>query len=74
MERGRGLKPSPSNSSSPCDDVAENFHGTDVPEHDTMTFASLIARPTKGEMWVAVGPPNASSYERYAFSRVAAEA
>jgi isopenicillin-N N-acyltransferase-like protein len=47
---------------------------TDVPEHDTMTFASLIARPTKGEMWVAVGPPNAHAYERYAFSRVTAGA
>jgi isopenicillin-N N-acyltransferase like protein len=47
---------------------------TDVPEHDTMTFASLIARPTRGEMWVAVGPPNEHAYERYAFSTIAAGA
>jgi hypothetical protein len=37
-----------------------------------MTFASLIARPTEGEMWVAVGPPNAHAYERHAFSTVGA--
>jgi isopenicillin-N N-acyltransferase-like protein len=47
---------------------------TDNPEHDTMTFASLIARPTEGEMWIAVGPPHEHQYERYAFSQVAAEA
>ena len=47
---------------------------TDIPEHDTVTFASVIARPSKGEMWVAVGPPNAHAYERYAFSSVTAGA
>lgn len=31
---------------------------TDVPAHHTITFASLIARPTRGEMWIAVGPPH----------------
>ena len=46
---------------------------TDNPEHDSMTFASLIARPTEGEMWVAVGPPHEHSYERYSFSNVPAE-
>ena len=46
----------------------------DIPEHDTITFASLIARPTRGEMWVAVGPPNEHPYERYAFSTVTAGA
>ena len=47
---------------------------TDNPEHDAITFASLIARPTEGEMWVAVGPPHEHEYERYTFSKVAAEA
>jgi hypothetical protein len=47
---------------------------SDNPEHDTMTFASIIARPTEGEMWVAVGPPHEHQYERYAFSAVPAEA
>jgi len=46
----------------------------DNPEHDSMTFASLIARPTEGEMWIAVGPPHEHQYERYAFSKVPAEA
>lgn len=46
----------------------------DIPEHDTVTFASVIARPSMGEMWVAVGPPNAHAYERYAFSSVTAGA
>ncbi len=46
----------------------------DIPEHDTVTFASVIARPSVGEMWVAVGPPNAHAYERYAFSSVTAGA
>ncbi len=46
----------------------------DNPTHDAMTFASLIARPTEGEMWVAVGPPHEHQYERYAFSTVAAGA
>lgn len=46
----------------------------DNPEHDSMTFASVIARPTEGEMWIAVGPPHEHQYERYAFSTVVTEA
>lgn len=45
---------------------------SDNPQHETITFASLIARPTKGEMWVAVGPPHEYDYQRYAFSNVPA--
>lgn len=37
-------------------------------DSDTITFASVIASPATGEMWVAVGPPNEHAYERYAFS------
>ncbi len=35
---------------------------------DVMTFASVIAAPTRGEMWVAVGPPNKHTYRRYGFT------
>jgi len=42
----------------------------DAKESDSITFASLIAAPTRGEMWVAVGPPNEHPYRRYAFSEV----
>ena len=47
---------------------------SDNPEHDTMTFASVIAQPTEGRMWIAVGPPHEHDYERYSFSRVAQRA
>jgi isopenicillin-N N-acyltransferase-like protein len=40
----------------------------DNPEHDTMTFASLIAQPTQGRMLVAVGPPHEHEYVEYAFT------
>jgi hypothetical protein len=33
-----------------------------------MTFASLIAQPTQGQMWVAVGPPHEHDYVKYAFA------
>jgi hypothetical protein len=33
-----------------------------------MTFASLIAQPTQGQMWVAVGPPHEHEYVTYAFT------
>lgn len=36
-------------------------------DSDVITFASVIASPGTGEMWVAVGPPNEHSYRRYAF-------
>jgi isopenicillin-N N-acyltransferase-like protein len=38
-------------------------------EGDTITFASLIASPTKGEMRIAVGPPNEHPYLCYAFGQ-----
>jgi isopenicillin-N N-acyltransferase like protein len=34
---------------------------------DYITFASVIARPSRGEMWVAVGPPDQYDYTRYSF-------
>lgn len=40
----------------------------DNPQHDSMTFASLIAQPTEGRMWVAFGPPHEHDYVEYAFS------
>ena len=43
---------------------------TDNPEHDAMTFASLIAQPAAGRMWIAVGPPHEHDYVEYAFSGV----
>jgi isopenicillin-N N-acyltransferase-like protein len=41
---------------------------SDNPQHDSMTFASLIAQPTQGKMWVAVGPPHEHDYVEYAFA------
>ncbi|WP_103108865.1 C45 family autoproteolytic acyltransferase/hydolase [Brevibacillus reuszeri] len=35
---------------------------------DIITFASVIAEPTKGNLWVAIGPPNQYEYKRYSFS------
>ena len=40
----------------------------DDPTSNVMTFASVIAEPTKGQMWVAIGPPSEHSYRRYAFA------
>lgn len=40
----------------------------DDPSADIITFASVIAEPSQGQMWVAVGPPDAHPYQRYAFS------
>lgn len=34
---------------------------------DYITFASVIARPSEGEMWVAPGPPDEHEYVRYSF-------
>lgn len=42
----------------------------DNPAHDTQTFASLIAQPTEGRLWIAVGPPHEHEYVEYAFSSV----
>lgn len=35
---------------------------------DIITFASVIAEPTEGNLWVAIGPPNQYEYKRYSFS------
>jgi hypothetical protein len=40
----------------------------DAADSDTITFASVIAAPTHGELWVAVGPPHEHPYQRHAFS------
>lgn len=40
----------------------------DSDHSDSVTFASVIASPTTGEMWVAVGPPHEHPYRRYAFT------
>lgn len=34
---------------------------------DYITFASVIARPSEGEMWVAPGPPDQHTYARFSF-------
>ncbi|MED1794598.1 C45 family autoproteolytic acyltransferase/hydrolase [Brevibacillus nitrificans] len=35
---------------------------------DIITFASVIAEPSEGSLWVAIGPPNQFEYKRYSFS------
>ena len=40
----------------------------DDPESDTITFASVIAEPSAGRVWVAVGPPNENPYVRHEFT------
>jgi isopenicillin-N N-acyltransferase-like protein len=47
-------------------------YASDHPDWDTMTFASLIAQPTEGRMWLAVGPPSENEYVEYAFQNVIA--
>ncbi len=44
----------------------------DAADSDTITFASVIAAPTRGELWVAVGPPHEHPYQRHAFGYTAA--
>ncbi|MCO5215758.1 MAG: C45 family autoproteolytic acyltransferase/hydrolase [Thermomicrobiales bacterium] len=46
-----------------------NRHRDDIPELDSMTFASLIMQPTLGKMDVAVGPPDENDFMTYAFGR-----
>lgn len=46
-----------------------NRHRNDIPELDSMTFASLIMQPSLGRMDVAVGPPDENDYVSYAFGR-----
>jgi hypothetical protein len=40
----------------------------DSPDRDVMTFASLVAVPSRRELHVAVGPPNQHSYQRHTFT------
>jgi isopenicillin-N N-acyltransferase-like protein len=40
----------------------------DDPTRDVITFASVIAEPARGQMWIAVGPPHEHPYRCYAFS------
>ena len=40
----------------------------DSPGRDVMTFASLVAVPARGELHVAVGPPNQHAYQTHTFS------
>jgi hypothetical protein len=37
--------------------------------HDTITFASVIAEPGEGTLWVAVGPPHEHAYAKHTFTR-----
>ena len=45
-----------------------NRHQGDIPELDSMTFASLIMQPSIGKIDIAVGPPDEHEYVTYAFS------
>ena len=40
----------------------------DDPTRDVITFASVIAEPAAGQMWIAVGPPHEHPYRCYTFS------
>ncbi|MGH2548433.1 MAG: C45 family autoproteolytic acyltransferase/hydrolase, partial [Thermomicrobiales bacterium] len=46
-----------------CRTLADNT------KHDTITFASVIAEPSIGALWVAVGPPHENEYVRYTIQR-----
>ncbi|MFM1654782.1 C45 family autoproteolytic acyltransferase/hydrolase [Brevibacillus sp. B_LB10_24] len=35
---------------------------------ESVTFASVIAQPSKGQMWIAIGPPHKYEYKCYSFS------
>ncbi|WP_103104910.1 C45 family autoproteolytic acyltransferase/hydolase [Brevibacillus reuszeri] len=41
---------------------------TEDKRSDIITFASVIAEPTKGQLRVAIGPPNQFEYKTYTFS------
>jgi len=45
----------------------------DDSSEDVITFASVIAEPSRGRMWVCVGPPNEHEYRAYAFSSAQSE-
>jgi isopenicillin-N N-acyltransferase-like protein len=40
----------------------------DLADSDVITFASVIAEPSEGRMWVAKGPPNQHAYRLHTFS------
>ncbi|HUG14614.1 MAG TPA: C45 family peptidase [Thermomicrobiales bacterium] len=40
----------------------------DDPDSDVITFASVIAEPSLGRLWVAVGPPNEHAYQKHELS------
>lgn len=44
-----------------------NRHHDDIPELDSMTFASLIMQPSLGNIHIAVGPADENSYTLYGF-------
>lgn len=44
-----------------------NRHRDDIPELDSMTFASMVMQPSLGKMEIAVGPPDENPYTLYAF-------
>ena len=44
-----------------------NRHSGDIPELDSMTFASMIMQPTLGKIHIAVGPPDEHAYREYGF-------
>jgi isopenicillin-N N-acyltransferase-like protein len=46
-------------------------HMEDDLSTDFFTFASVIAEPAKGQMWVAVGPPGQHPYQRSTFGETA---
>lgn len=41
---------------------------SDMEVSDVLTFASVIASPSTGEIWVTSGPPHLNDYTRYTFS------
>lgn len=45
-----------------------NRHRDDIPELDSMTFASFVMQPSLGKMDVAVGPPDENQFVTYKFS------
>lgn len=46
-----------------------NRHEGDIPELDSMTFASMIMQPSIGQLDIAVGPPDENDYNTYAFGQ-----
>jgi isopenicillin-N N-acyltransferase-like protein len=53
-----------------CPDALCRAPGDD--ETDVITFASVIAEPTRGRLSIAVGPPHEHPYRQYAFGQAPA--